>query len=281
MENSNKIQLFEDRRIRSEWDGEKGEWVFSIVDVVAVLTDNNYQVARNYWKVLKTRMLVEGNQLVTNCNQLKMVAEDGKKRLTDVANTKQLLRIIQSIPSPKAEPFKLWLAKVGSERIDETVDPELAIDRALATYLKKGHSREWINQRLQAISVRKELTDEWDNRGVKGNEYAILTNEITQAWAGMTTQQYKEHKGLKKENLRDNMSTLELVINMLTEATTAEVSREQKPDTFEKNKRVARAGGETANEARCAVEKRTGKPVITKQKTRDFSHLISDENKDQ
>ena len=214
---NDRIQLFEDKRIRTAWDEEKEEWYFSVIDVVAVLTDQpDYQAARNYWKVTKKRLKDEGNETVTACNQLKMTASDGKKRLTDVADTEQLLRIIQSIPSPKAEPFKLWLAQVGRERIEETIDPELTIDRALETYLKKGYSREWINQRLQAIQVRKELTDEWDARGVqKGVEYAILTDEISRAWSGMSTRQYKNLKGLKKENLRDNMTTLELVLNML------------------------------------------------------------------
>lgn len=208
------IQLFEQNTIRTAWDEEKEEWYFLIVDVVAVLTES--KDAGAYWRKLKQRLKAEGNQTVTNCHSLKMTAADGKKRKTDVADTEQLLRIIQSIPSPKAEPFKVWLARVGSERIEETIDPELTIDRALETYLKKGYSREWINQRLQAIQVRKELTDEWDNRGVKkGMEYAILTDEITKAWSGMRTRQYKNFKGLKKENLRDNMSTLELVLNML------------------------------------------------------------------
>ena len=217
MAQNDNIQLFENKRIRTAWDEEKEEWYFSVVDVVAVLTDQpDYQAARNYWKVTKKRLKDEGNETVTACNQLKMTASDGKKRLTDVADTEQLLRIIQSIPSPKAEPFKLWLAQVGRERIEETIDPELTIDRALETYLKKGYSREWINQRLQAIQVRKELTDEWDARGVqKGVEYAILTDEISRAWSGMSTRQYKNLKGLKKENLRDNMTTLELVLNML------------------------------------------------------------------
>ena len=217
MAQNDNIQLFENKRIRTAWDEEKEEWYFSVVDVVAVLTDQpDYQAARNYWKVTKKRLKDEGNETVTACNQLKMTASDGKKRLTDVADTEQLLRIIQSIPSPKAEPFKLWLAQVGRERIEETIDPELTIDRALETYLKKGYSREWINQRLQAIQVRKELTDEWDARGVqKGVEYAILTDEISRAWSGMSTRLYKNLKGLKKENLRDNMTTLELVLNML------------------------------------------------------------------
>jgi len=275
---SDKIQLFEDKRIRTAWDEEKEEWLFSVVDVVGVLTDQPTQrSASNYWRKLKQRMLEEGNQLVTNCHQLKMTAADGKKYNTDVANAEGILRIIQSVPSPKAEPFKLWLARVGAERIDETIDPELTIDRALETYLKKGMSREWINQRLQAIQVRKELTDEWDNRGVqKGIEYAILTDEISKAWAGMTTRQYKSFKGLKKENLRDNMSTLELVLNMLAEATTTEISKEQKPKTFEENKKVARSGGEVAGIARKEAEKRTGKPVITSKNAVDFGNLISD-----
>ena len=273
----NRIQLFEDKRIRTAWDEEKEEWLFSIVDVVGVLTDNAYQAARNYWKVLKSRMVQEGNQTVTNCNQLKMTSADGKKRLTDVANTEQLLRLIQSIPSPKAEPFKVWLAAVGRERIEETIDPELTIERALETYLKKGYTREWINQRLQAIQVRKELTDEWSDRGVqKGLEYAILTDEISKAWSGMTTRQYKNLKGLKKENLRDNMSTLELVLNMLAEATTTTLSKKQRPETFEENKQVARSGGEVAGNARKDIEARTGEAVITSQNAIDFGRLISD-----
>ena len=232
MGQSNRIQLFEDKRIRTAWDAEKEEWYFSIVDVVAVLTDQpDARHASTYWAVLKKRLNDEGaGQLLTNCKQLKLTATDGKKRLTDVADTEQLLRIIQSIPSPKAEPFKLWLAQVGRERIEETIDPELTIDRALETYLKIGYSREWINQRLQAIQVRKELTDEWDARGVqKGVEYAILTDEITKAWSGMNTRQYKNLKGLKKENLRDNVTTLELVLNMLAEATTTEISKQKAP----------------------------------------------------
>ena len=274
----NNIQLFEDKRIRTAWNEEKEEWLFSVVDVVGVLTDQPTQRgASNYWAKLKERLNKEGaNQLLTNCQQLRMIAPDGKKRLTDVANTEQLLRIIQSIPSPKAEPFKRWLAAVGSERIDETIDPELTIDRALDTYLKKGYSREWINQRLQSIQVRKELADEWQNRGVqKGVEYAILTDEISKAWSGMTTRQYKRIKGLKKENLRDNMSTLELVLNMLAEATTTEISKEQQPETFEQNKQVAQTGGRIAGNARKEIETTTGKPVITSQNAIDFSKLIS------
>ena len=277
MAQNDNIQLFENKRIRTAWDEEKEEWYFSVVDVVAVLTDQpDYQAARNYWKVTKKRLKDEGNETVTACNQLKMTASDGKKRLTDVADTEQLLRIIQSIPSPKAEPFKLWLAQVGRERIEETIDPELTIDRALETYLKKGYSREWINQRLQAIQVRKELTDEWDARGVqKGVEYAILTDEISRAWSGMSTRQYKNLKGLKKENLRDNMTTLELVLNMLAEATTTEISKQKAPSTFSENIAVAREGGEAAGIARKAVEERTGVPVITSKNAAQLSEVVT------
>lgn len=273
-----KIQLFEEKRIRTAWDEEKEEWYFSIVDVVAVLTDQpDQRGASNYWAKLKQRLKEEGaDQLLTNCQQLKMKSpKDGKRYLTDVADTEQLLRIIQSIPSPKAEPFKLWLAQVGRERIEETIDPELTINRALATYLKKGYSREWINQRLQAIQVRKELTDEWDLRGVKkGVEYAILTDEISRAWSGMTTRQYKNLKGLKKENLRDNMTTLELVLNMLAEATTTEISKQREPETFEENVAVAREGGEAAGIARKVVEERTGVPVITTKNAAQLNHVV-------
>ena len=278
MAQNDNIQLFENKRIRTAWDEEKEEWYFSVVDVVAVLTDQpDYQAARNYWKVTKKRLKDEGNETVTACNQLKMTASDGKKRLTDVADTEQLLRIIQSIPSPKAEPFKLWLAQVGRERIEETIDPELTIDRALETYLKKGYSREWITQRLQAIQVRKELTDEWDARGVqKGVEYAILTDEISRAWSGMSTRQYKNLKGLKKENLRDNMTTLELVLNMLAEATTTEISKQKAPSTFSENMAVAREGGEAAGIARKAVEERTGVPVITPKNAAQLNQVVTD-----
>ena len=278
MAQNDNIQLFENKRIRTAWDEEKEEWYFSVVDVVAVLTDQpDYQAARNYWKVTKKRLKDEGNETVTACNQLKMTASDGKKRLTDVADTEQLLRIIQSIPSPKAEPFKLWLAQVGRERIEETIDPELTIDRALETYLKKGYSREWINQRLHAIQVRKELTDEWDARGVqKGVEYAILTDEISRAWSGMSTRQYKNLKGLKKENLRDNMTTLELVLNMLAEATTTEISKQKAPSTFSENMAVAREGGEAAGIARKAVEERTGVPVITPKNSVQLNQVVTD-----
>jgi hypothetical protein len=272
---NNALQPFEGKKIRTAWNEEKEEWYFSIVDTIAALTDSDYQTARNYWKVLKSRLLEEGNQTVTNCNQLKMLASDGKMRLTDVANTEQLLRLIQSIPSPKAEPFKLWLAMVGKERIDETIDPEITIDRALTTYLKKGYSREWINQRLQAIQVRKELTDEWQDRGVKaGAEYAILTDEITKAWAGVSTREYKSLKGLKKENLRDNMSTLELVLNMLAEATTTTLSKKQQPTNFEESRQVARKGGSIAGNARKEIEATTGEPVITRKNAIDFTQLL-------
>ena len=270
-----KIQLFENQRIRTAWDEEKEEWYFSIVDVVGVLTDSVDPTA--YWRKLKQRLKAEGNETVTNCHGLKMTAPDGKKRLTDVADTEQLLRIIQSIPSPKAEPFKLWLAQVGRERIEETIDPELTIERALETYLKKGYTREWINQRLQAIQVRKELTDEWDARGVqKGVEYAILTDEISRAWSGMSTRQYKNLKGLKKENLRDNMTTLELVLNMLAEATTTEISKQKAPSTFSENIAVAREGGEAAGIARKAVEERTGVPVITSKNAAQLNQVVTD-----
>ena len=278
MAQNDKIQLFEDKRIRTAWDEEKEEWYFSIVDVVAVLTDQpDQRHAAKYWSVLKTRLKKEGSELTTNCSQLKMRSADGKRYNTDVADTEQLLRIIQSIPSPKAEPFKLWLAQVGRERIEETIDPELTIDRALEIYLKKGYSREWINQRLQAIQVRKELTDEWDARGVqKGVEYAILTDEISRAWSGMSTRQYKNLKGLKKENLRDNMTTLELVLNMLAEATTTEISKQKAPSTFSENMAVAREGGEAAGIARKAVEERTGVPVITPKNAAQLQQVVTD-----
>ena len=272
--NNDKLQLFENKAIRTAWDEEKEEWYFSIVDVVAVLTDSPNP--QTYWRVMKKRLKDEGNETVTNCNALKMTAADGKKRLTDVATTEQLLRIIQSIPSPKAEPFKLWLAEVGRERIEETIDPEQAIDRALETYLKKGYTREWINQRLQAIQVRKELTDEWQDRGVKkGVEYAILTDEITRAWSGMTTRQYKKLKGLKKENLRDNMSTTEIILNMLAETSTKDISQASKPETFEENIEVARRGGNVAGIAKQALEAETGKPVITSQNAAQLNAVVT------
>ena len=276
MGQSDKIQLFEDKRVRTAWDEEKEEWFFSVVDVIAVLTDSKDPAA--YWRKLKQRMREEGNETVTNCHGLKMTAADGKKRLTDVADTEQLLRIIQSIPSPKAEPFKMWLAQVGRERIEETIDPELTIERALETYHRKGYSREWINQRLQAIQVRKELTDEWDARGVQqGIEYAILTDEISRAWSGMTTRQYKRLKGLKKENLRDNMSTLELVLNMLAEATTTQLSKQRQPSTFQENLQTAREGGEVAGSAKKDIEARSGGvPVITSQNAAQLNQVVTD-----
>lgn len=276
---NDKLQLFENKTIRTAWDEETEEWYFSIVDVVAVLTEQKTQRgASNYWAKLKQRLKEEGaDQLLTNCQQLKMTATDGKKRLTDVATTEQLLRIIQSIPSPKAEPFKVWLAMVGRERIEETIDPEQAIDRALETYLKKGYSEEWVHQRLLAIRIRNELTDEWQKRGVeKGREFAILTDEISRAWSGMTTRQYKKLKGLKKENLRDNMSDLELVLTMLAEASTRDISRAEEPETFEESRQVAQQGGEVAGIARRALEQRTGKPVITSQNAADFAQLVGD-----
>ena len=269
------IKLYENKQIRSVWDEEKEEWYFSVVDVVGVLTESeNPQV---YWRVLKKRLKEEGNESVTNCNALKMKAADGKMRLTDVADMQGIFRIIQSIPSPKAEPFKLWLAEVGKERVDEIIDPELTIDRALETYLKKGYKREWINQRLQAIQVRKELTDAWDDAGIqKGIEYAILTDEITKAWSGMTTRRYKNLKGLKKENLRDNMTTLEIVLNMLAEATTTELTKATNLKGLEENKKVAKEGGSIAGNARKAIEQRTGKPVVTPKNAVDLSKLIED-----
>lgn len=279
LQNNDAIQLFEDKKIRTAWDEEQEEWYFSIVDVIAVLTNQKTpRSASTYWAVLKKRLKDEGaNELLTNCKQLKMTAADGKKRLTDVANTEQLLRIIQSIPSPKAEPFKAWLAMVGRERIEETIDPEQAIDRALETYLKKGYSEEWVHQRLLAIRIRNELTDEWKRCGVeKGKEYAILTDEISHAWSGMTTRQYKKLKGLKKENLRDNMSDLELVLTMLAEATTTEISKTVKPATFFENQKVAQKGGSIAGNTRKEIEETTGKPVITAQNANDFRQLVTD-----
>jgi prophage antirepressor-like protein len=258
------IKLFDQTQVRVHWDDDREKWYFSIIDVVGILTENDHQKARNYWKVLKNRLNKEGNETVTNCNRLKMPAPDGKMRMTDVVDTEQLLRLIQSIPSPKAEPFKLWLAKVGYERIEETEDPEKAFDRAMETYLKKGYSKEWVNQRLKSIEVRKELTDEWDLRGVKkGLEYAILTDEITKAWAGLDTKGYKKLKNLKKENLRDNMTNLELVLNMLAEASTKEISEKKKPETFSQSKEIARKGGDAAKQARKSIEKQTGESIVS------------------
>lgn len=273
--NTEHLKQYEQRMIRTHWDEAEEKWYFAIVDVIAVLTDS--VDPQNYWRVLKKRLRDEGNETITNCNGLKMLAADGKMRKTDVADVEQLLRLVQSIPSPKAEPFKQWLAQVGSERILETIDPELSIDRALETYVRKGYSREWINQRLQAIQVRKELTDEWQNRGVqKGLEYAILTDEITRAWSGLSTHEYKRLKGLKKENLRDNMSTTEIVLNMLAETSTTDISREEQPQTFSENRAVAQKGGEVAGIARRALEERTGRPVITSKNAMDFHQLLTE-----
>lgn len=276
---SNDIKLFEGNQIRSSWNSEKEEWYFSIIDILGVLTES--ENPRKYWSVLKTRLKKEGNELATICSQLKMESpKDGKMYRTDVADMQGVFRIIQSVPSPKAEPFKMWLAEVGKERIDETVDPELTIDRALETYLKKGYTREWINQRLQAIQVRKELTDSWQDHGVtEGREYAILTNEISRAWSGMSTRQYKDLKGLKKENLRDNMSTTELILNMLAEAATKDIAESTNPQGLEENKKVANRGGNIAGNARKEIEAETGKSVITSKNAIDFGKLIDDVTK--
>ena len=279
MSEQDKIQLFENQKIRTAWDTEKEVWYFSVTDVIAVLTEQpTARGASNYWAKLKQRLKEEGaDELLTNCQQLKMIASDGKRRATDVATTEQLLRIIQSIPSPKAEPFRLWLAEVGRERIEETIDPEQAIDRALETYLKMGYDPDWVHQRLLSIRIRNELTNEWQKRGVeKGREFAILTDEISKAWSGMTTRQYKNLKGLKKENLRDNMSDTELVLTMLAEASTTDISKTAKPQTFEENKQVAKRGGKVAGIARQALEAETGKPVITEKNAFDFQQLVTD-----
>ncbi|MEG0958329.1 MAG: BRO family protein [Erysipelotrichaceae bacterium] len=272
---NDKIQLFEDKRIRTVWNEEQEEWYFSIVDVVAVLTGSIDP--KQYIKKMRTRDPMLNNNWGTICTPVQMIASDGKKRKIQAANIESILRLIQSITSPKAEPFKAWLARVGAERIEETIDPELMIDRALATYLQKGYTREWINQHLQAIQVRKELTDEWQDRGItQGKEYAILTNEITQAWSGMNTQVYKKLKGLKKQNLRDNMSTTEIILNMLAETSTTDISKEEKSTTFYENKKVAHRGGRVAGIARQALEAETGKPVITVKNAVDFARLIDE-----
>ncbi len=279
MPDHEQLQLFEDQKIRTAWDEEKEEWYFSIVDVVAVLTDaKDYDTARNYWKVTKKRLNDEGSQLVTDCNQLKLKSpKDGKRYKTDVATTEQLFRVIQSIPSPKAEPFKLWLAQVGRERIEETIDPELTIDRALETYQKKGYSTDWIHQRLLSIRVRNELTAEWQARGVEqGREYAILTDEITKAWSGMTTRQYKNLKGLKKENLRDNMSTTEIILTMLAETSTKDISAAEKPEGFSESVNVAKRGGKVAQVARQALESETGTSVITPQNAAQLNQAVTE-----
>ena len=274
MSENEQLQLFEDQPIRTAWDENAEEWYFSIVDVITVLTDSKNPAA--YWRKLKQRLKAEGNESVTNCHGLKLKGVDGKRRLTDVATTEQLLRLIQAIPSPKAEPMKMWLAQVGRERIEETLDPELIAERLVETYERKGYTREWINQRLQAISARKELTDEWKDRGIeKSTDFAILTDEITRAWSGMSTRQYKNLKGLKKESLRDNMSTLELALNMLAEAATTEISKQQKPSGLAENRNVARAGGAAAKAARESVEESTGKPVITSQNAAQLNHVVT------
>lgn len=273
------IKLYENRQIRSVWDEEKEEWYFSVVDVVGVLSESKNPT--DYLKKMRKRDEQLAFYIGTNCPQVEMKSSSGKKRKILAGNIKDIFRIIQTIPSPKAEPFKLWLAEVGKERIDEIIDPELTIDRALETYLKKGYSREWINQRLQAIQVRKELTDVWDDHGIqKGVEYAILTDEITKAWSGMTTRGYKNLKGLKKENLRDNMTTLEIVLNMLAEATTTELTKTIKPKGLEENRKVAKEGGSIAGKARKEIEERTGKPVISPKNSVDMSKLIEEVVKD-
>ena len=273
---SDNVKMFEGSQIRSVWDNEREEWYFSVVDVIGSLTESNNP--RDYWYRVKKRMSEEErSELSTFCRQLKLKSTDGKSYKTDVADMQGIFRIIQSVPSPKAEPFKMWLAEVGKERIDEIIDPELTIDRALESYARKGYSREWINQRLQAIQVRKELTDTWQDHGVKaGNEYAILTNEISKAWSGMTTREYKDFKGLKKENLRDNMSTTELILNMLAETATKDIAEATNPQGLDENKQVAQDGGSIAGDARKSIEARTGKPVITSKNAIDLGRLISD-----
>jgi len=273
---NNEIKLFEGNQIRSIWDNEQEEWYFSVVDIVGALTDSKNP--RDYWYRVKKRMTVEEkSQLSTICRQLKLESSDGKMYNTDVADIQGIFRIIQSVPSPKAEPFKMWLAEVGKERLDEIIDPELTIDRALETYLRKGYSREWINQRLQAIQVRKDLTDAWQDHGIKeGTEYAILTNEISKAWSGMTTREYKDYKGLKKQNLRDNMSTTELILNMLAETATKDIANASNPYGLEENKKVAKRGGNVAKVARDTLERETGKSVITTKNAIDFGRLIND-----
>ncbi len=274
------IKLFETKQVRSVWDSEVEKWYFSIIDVIEALTGTDRP--RKYWSDLKTKLKKEGSELSEKIGQFKMSAEDGKMRITDVADSEQLFRLIQSVPSPKAEPFKMWLAKIGSERIDEIEDPEKGIDRLMETYLRKGYSKEWINQRLKSIEVRKELTDEWENRGVeKGQEFAILTDEITQAWSGFSTKQYKQFKNLKKENLRDHMSNLELVLNMLAEATTTEISKEKKPAGFENNRKIARQGGTIAGNTRKAIEEKSGKKIVTRQNAKQLSQKKIKEIEDQ
>ena len=268
---NNAIKLFEDKKVRVKWDKDKEKWYFSIIDIIAILTDNSFQGARNYWKVLKHRLNKEGNESVTNCNQLKLESSDGKFYNTDVADTEQLLRLIQSIPSKKSEPFKMWLVKVGNERIDEMFDPELTIDRAMKTYLQKGYSKDWINQRLKTIEVRKELTDEWNRVGIdKKKDFAILTNEIIKAWSGKTIKDYKQFKGLKKENLRDNMTNLELVLNMLAEVSTKELSEKKDPKTFTESKGIAKKGGSVARIAKEKLESQLDEKVVVKKNAKEI-----------
>jgi hypothetical protein len=275
-----KIRIFQGKKVRTHWDADKEKWYFSIVDVISVLMDSDFQVARNYWKVLKFRLAEEGNESVTNCNQLKMLASDGKYYLTDVGDTEQILRLIQSIPSKKAEPLKLWLARVGNERIDETHNPELAIDRAMKIYLKKGYSKEWINQRLKTIEVRKELTDEWERVGIgEEQEFAILTDEITKAWSNLSIKDYKRLKNLKKENLRDNMTNLELVLNMLAEVTTKEFSKKENPKEFSESLEVAKRGGNVAGNARREIESVTGEPVVSDENFLDVPEKLKKKRK--
>lgn len=276
------IKVFEDKKIRTQWNADEEDWYFSVVDIVGVLTDKDYDNARKYWKVLKGRLKNEGSELVSFCYQLKLPAQDGKLRETDILNTKGILRLVQSIPSKKAEPFKMWLAQVGSERLDEIADPQKAIDRAVETYRQKGYPEEWITQRMMTIKMRKELTDEWQNRGItQEKDYAILTNEMTKAWSGMSVQEYKQLKGLKKENLRDNMTNIELVLNMLAEVTTTAMSKEQKPNTMAGHKQVARQGGEVAKTAKIAYEQRVGKKAISplNADNKNLLEIKSDENK--
>jgi len=276
MEKQNAIKLFESKKIRSLWDAEEEKWYFSIIDVIEVLAET--ERARKYWSDLKAKLTKEGSELSEKIGQLKLQSADGKFYKTDVADTEQLFRLIQSVPSPKAEPFKLWLAKVARERIDEIEDPEIGFDRLMETYLKKGYSKEWINQRLKSIEVRKELTDEWDNRGVKkGQEYAILTDEITKAWAGLTTKQYRNLKDLKKENLRDHMTNLELVLNMLAEATTTEISKKKLPKTFNENRKIAKQGGTIAGNTRREIEAKTGDKIVT---AKNAKKLANNRNKE-
>ena len=281
MEKQNEIKIFEEKKVRTLWDAENEKWYFSIIDVIAVLTDQpSYQGARNYWKVLKHRLTKEGNETVTNCNRLKLPAEDGKMRMTDVADTEQIFRLIQSIPSPKTEPFKLWLAKVAAERLDEMQDPELGIDRALQQYLNLGYSENWINQRLKSIEIRKELTDEWKKRGLKeGVQFATLTDIITKAWSDKTTKEYKILKGLRRENLRDNMSNTELILNMLAEVSTKDISAATNPKDFEESKKIAKQGGNVAKVARKELEARTGKKVVSSLNVKTALQLKSGKEK--